>query len=123
MMASDLAEVRRRYAEAMTAPLGAGAERIRAAFAAIPREAFLGPPPWRIRGAVASDPYDPTDLYADVLVVLDAAKHINNGSPIAARAYAARAWARPTASTCCMSAPAPATTPRSSPSWSAPPAA
>ena len=81
MTGSDIAEVRRRYAEAMTAPLGAGAERIRAAFAAVPREAFLGPPPWRVRGAVASNPYDPADLYADVLVVLDAAKHINNGSP------------------------------------------
>ena len=81
MTGSDLAEVRRRYAEAMTAPLGAGAQRIRAAFAAVPREAFLGPPPWRVLGGWPHDTTDPAELYRDVLVVLARAKDINNGSP------------------------------------------
>ncbi len=81
MTAAETADLRQRYAAAMTAPLGAGAERIRAAFAAVPREAFLGPPPWRLAGGIACGPDDPAGIYADVLVVLDAAKGINNGSP------------------------------------------
>lgn len=81
MTAPDLTAIRRHYAAAMTSALGAGAAPIRAAFAAVPREAFLGPPPWRLRGGGSGSSRDPRDLYADVLVVLDEAKDINNGSP------------------------------------------
>ena len=72
----------------MTAPLAVppavNAGAIRAAFAAVPREAFVGPPPWQLygRGALLREfSIDPADLYEDVLVALDAAKGINNGSP------------------------------------------
>jgi protein-L-isoaspartate(D-aspartate) O-methyltransferase len=74
--------LRRRYAKAMTAPLGDAGEAIRAAFAHIPREAFLGPPPWQVPGAFSTETTsDPAAIYRDVLVVLAAAKGLNNGSP------------------------------------------
>jgi protein-L-isoaspartate(D-aspartate) O-methyltransferase len=72
---------RRRYAAAMTAALGADGARIRDAFARVPREAFLGPPPWRVLRGGRYDTSDPDELYHDVLVVLAAEKDINNGSP------------------------------------------
>ncbi len=58
--------------------------RIEAAFAAVPREDFAGPPPWRIGsgglfGLTSSD--DPARLYEDVLVAIDAGRGINNGQP------------------------------------------
>lgn len=76
--------LRRRFAETMTAPLGGAAPRLRAAFAKVPREAFLGPPPWQVLsgiGRFGSTTSDPADIYRDVLVVLDAEKGLNNGSP------------------------------------------
>jgi protein-L-isoaspartate(D-aspartate) O-methyltransferase len=58
--------------------------RLEAAFAAVPREDFAGPPPWRIgsggfNGLISSD--DPGRLYEDVLVAIDAERGINNGQP------------------------------------------
>ena len=77
----SLAAVRRRYAAAMTAPLGADAAPIRAAFAKVRREMFLGPPPWRVLSGLPHDTSDPAGIYGDVLVVLLAEKGVNNGSP------------------------------------------
>ena len=66
------------------------------AFANVPREQFLGPPPWHIGSAesralssagmaqlsyVAVD--DPRDVYHNVVVSVDRAKDINNGQPSA----------------------------------------
>jgi protein-L-isoaspartate(D-aspartate) O-methyltransferase len=77
-----LERARRRYALAMTAQLPARADpRLCDAFATVPREHFLGPPPWTMVRGSAVETSDPADLYADVLVPLDAAKGINNGSP------------------------------------------
>ena len=58
--------------------------RIEAAFAAVPREDFVGDPPWRIGsggvfGLTSSD--DPASLYEDVLVAIDPERGINNGQP------------------------------------------
>lgn len=86
--AASLAAVRRAHARAMVA-LATGAEdgdpRLADAFAAVPREAFLGPPPWTIQqpglGGRGAEVSDPALLCADVLVVLDAARGANNGSP------------------------------------------
>ena len=81
-MTADLAKVRRHYAEMMTAPLPGADPRIRDAFAKIPREDFLGPPPWTVRGAFRPlTATDPSVLYHDGLVALDVKKGINNGSP------------------------------------------
>lgn len=57
------------------------------AFAAVPREAFLGPGPWRVMPAHRSDLASVTDdddprwLYHDVLVSIDASRRLNNGQP------------------------------------------
>lgn len=81
-MTADLAALRRRYAEMITAALPGADPRIREAFAKIPREDFLGPPPWNVRGAFRPlRATDPAELYHDVLVALDEDKGLNNGSP------------------------------------------
>lgn len=57
---------------------------ITAAFAVVPREKFVGPPPWRIispEGKFEGISEDPADVYRDVLVALDAGKGLNNGQP------------------------------------------
>src|SRR6516162_1121471 len=60
------------------------------AFAAVPRERFLGPGPWRIlagrriadtNGYVLTPDDNPRWLCHDVLVAIDPARHLNNGQP------------------------------------------
>ena len=74
---------RRAYAQQLVRDLGPGHERLLEAFAATPRERFLGAPPWPLlRGGFTrqwSD--DPRELYDDVLVGLDVELGINNGQP------------------------------------------
>jgi protein-L-isoaspartate(D-aspartate) O-methyltransferase len=74
---------RHAYAAEITRLAGARDPRIEAAFAAVPREDFAGPPPWRVgSGAFGSDwVSDPERLYEDVLVGIDARRGINNGQP------------------------------------------
>lgn len=81
--AAALRPVRRRYAEAITGAVPGAGSRLTDAFAAVPREAFLGPPPWTLlRGRdPAHETADAADLYTDALVPLAAARGINNGSP------------------------------------------
>src|ERR1017187_8231217 len=83
-------EARRRfYAEHITAlagmapDIGMGRE-IAAALAAIPRERFVGPTPWKIVSSsghwqTVSD--DPAVLYQDVVVSLGRGGGLNNGQP------------------------------------------
>lgn len=55
-----------------------------AAFADVPREAFLGPGPWRVftrAGTVTTPSRDPGYLYQDVLIQLQEEGAINNGQP------------------------------------------
>ena len=83
-MADRLAKRRHTYAIEITRRAGVSDPRIEAAFAAVPREDFAGPPPWRIGsggffGLASSD--DPARLYEDVLVAIDAERGINNGQP------------------------------------------
>jgi protein-L-isoaspartate(D-aspartate) O-methyltransferase len=66
------------------APGTGRAGEIAAALASIPRERFLGPPPWRIvspAGHTLGTSDDPAALYQDVLVPLGAARGLNNGQP------------------------------------------
>jgi protein-L-isoaspartate(D-aspartate) O-methyltransferase len=66
------------------------------AYARVPREKYLGPPPWQILSAedramslsglgnityVTTD--DPRDLYHNIVVALDVPRNINNGQPSA----------------------------------------
>lgn len=73
------------YAREISAAAGIPLEgRVAAAFASIPREKFVGPPPWRIvpprrRGRFLSS--DPAALYQDVLVALGCEPGLNNGQP------------------------------------------
>jgi protein-L-isoaspartate(D-aspartate) O-methyltransferase len=82
----ELAELRRIYARQMLALANALADtQLEDAFAAVPRESFLGNGPWRIM--TPWSPYttvpeqDPALIYQDVVVALDEERGINNGSP------------------------------------------
>jgi protein-L-isoaspartate(D-aspartate) O-methyltransferase len=83
-MADGIARRRQAYAAEITRRAGVTDPRIEAAFAAVPREVFAGPPPWRIGsggvcGQTSED--DPAPLYDDVLIAIDAGRGINNGQP------------------------------------------
>lgn len=72
------------FADLVTAAAGKPNSRVNAAFAAIPRETFLGPGPWRIfvgGGYITTPSADPAFLYQDVTVAISEEKKINNGQP------------------------------------------
>jgi protein-L-isoaspartate(D-aspartate) O-methyltransferase len=77
------AELRRRYAAEITRLARVRDPRIEEAFAAVPREDFAGPPPWRVSGGWfgGKGENDLASLYDDVLVAIDASRGINNGQP------------------------------------------
>ncbi len=85
---TSLSEARRWFAEELraTAPVRRN-EAVVDAFAIVPRERFLGPGPWRVLPPIRpddsylTDDDDPSRLYHDVLVVIDAARRLNNGQP------------------------------------------
>src|SRR5690242_13261920 len=59
---------------------------LHAAFAAVPRERFVGADPWRIRSPMDSQntgtaDADPRAVYHNVLIGLDESRQINNGQP------------------------------------------
>jgi protein-L-isoaspartate(D-aspartate) O-methyltransferase len=85
---ADAAAMRRWYAEdlRLRAPVSRNAAIVDA-FAAVPRERFLGPPPWRVLSdrrpdhAFVTPDGDPGWIYHDVLVTIDEARRLNNGAP------------------------------------------
>ena len=78
----DVIDIRAAYAVAVATDAGCEGTPIQAAFAAVPREDFLPPPPWRVYGHFRDmQTDDPADLYCDALVAIDAARGINNGQP------------------------------------------
>jgi protein-L-isoaspartate(D-aspartate) O-methyltransferase len=82
--ADPLATCRAAYAHAVVTRYGADDPAVEAAFGKVPREAFLGPPPWTVGpgGPMSwSQTSQPEALYQDVLVALDRANGINNGQP------------------------------------------
>ncbi len=87
-MTAELAARRAWYAQdlALRAPIRRN-PAVTAAFAAVPREKFLGPGPWRLLPDGHPDlPFttpdsDPAWVYHDVLVTIDAARGLNNGMP------------------------------------------
>ena len=80
-----VAEVRRFFARLITANCGiAAGSALEAAFAATPRERFVGPPPWKIftaTGYIEASSGDPGLLYQDVVVSLGVGAPLNNGQP------------------------------------------
>jgi protein-L-isoaspartate(D-aspartate) O-methyltransferase len=81
---AGLEEVRAFFAQMMAVASGSDDPRFERAFDLVRREAFVGPGPWHIsvfQRSVETPGADPVFLYQNVLVVLDAAKGINNGEP------------------------------------------
>jgi protein-L-isoaspartate(D-aspartate) O-methyltransferase len=75
---------RREYAEDLCRRNDIASPEILAAFATVPRERFAGPGPWIVQSqgeAWKTPDADPRHVYQDALIVLDAAKHLNNGQP------------------------------------------
>jgi protein-L-isoaspartate(D-aspartate) O-methyltransferase len=95
----ELAIVRHAYAKQVTiGPYHAAHSRVEAAFAAVRREAFLGPGPWpllRFGPYVTTPNDDPVYLYQDVLVGLVPERRLNNGQPSGHAMLMARADPRP----------------------------
>lgn len=73
------------YADIVCGRAAARDPAIRAAFAAVPRERFLGPGPWKVAtgmsGYAETPSDDPVFLYADVVVALLPERMLNNGEP------------------------------------------
>jgi protein-L-isoaspartate(D-aspartate) O-methyltransferase len=74
------------FATLVTANAGVPAtdRRLRDAFAATPRERFVGPGPWQVftrLGYLQTPTDDPALLYQDIMIALKSAEQINNGQP------------------------------------------
>jgi protein-L-isoaspartate(D-aspartate) O-methyltransferase len=89
-----LDDCRRFYAQETRFAAGLISPALIEAYAQVPREKYLGPPPWWIASADAralsgtmSLAYistgEPPDLYHNGVVAIDRAKDINNGQPSA----------------------------------------
>jgi protein-L-isoaspartate(D-aspartate) O-methyltransferase len=83
---SELDIARGYYAEELRAVANLQSEAIVKAFAKVPRERFLGPGPWQVRnpdfdGYWTTKDADPQRLYHNILVAIDASRHLNNGHP------------------------------------------
>ena len=76
---ASLSAIRSFYARFVTASAGVADERIVHAFAALPREDFLGPGPWQVeaRGYISTGTDDPAVLYQNMLVGLAPERRIN----------------------------------------------
>jgi protein-L-isoaspartate(D-aspartate) O-methyltransferase len=85
MPATEVAEVRAAFARALRERNPEIGARIEAAFAAVPREEFLGRGPWLTlpdsAGYRSTPDADVRHVYQDVAIALDAARLLNNGSP------------------------------------------
>jgi protein-L-isoaspartate(D-aspartate) O-methyltransferase len=87
-MPDDIAMLRRWFAQdlGLRTPVRRNPSIVEA-YAAVPREHFMGPGPWRILPFAQPDlPFTTPDaaphwLYHDVLVSIDAARGLNNGMP------------------------------------------
>jgi protein-L-isoaspartate(D-aspartate) O-methyltransferase len=82
---NSVQDFRNFYARFVVCNLGKPDERVIAAFAAVERELYVGPGPWKISarasGYIDTVADDPRVLYQDVLVGLIPDRHINNGQP------------------------------------------
>lgn len=83
----DSSEARRRYATQIRHQAGLRSKRLIEGLETVPREDFLGPPPWQIRRPPnfwkPEFTSDLAQIYDDVVVALDPARQLNNGLPSA----------------------------------------
>ncbi|MBO0766220.1 MAG: methyltransferase domain-containing protein [Hyphomicrobiaceae bacterium] len=87
--ATRLAIIRQAFAQRLSFETGILDPRVEAAFAAVPREDFLGPGPWQtvLWPRTGSDAYiatpsaDPAWLYMDCIFAILPERHVNNGQP------------------------------------------
>ena len=78
-MEDKLKGIREAYAVKTLRRAGVEDSRIEAAFAAVQREVFAGPPPWSVSvGGLLDHTSNPARLYDDVLIAIDARRRINN---------------------------------------------
>jgi protein-L-isoaspartate(D-aspartate) O-methyltransferase len=81
----DIDTARHAYAEELRTVAHVRSDRVIAAFASVPRERFLGAPPWQVfdlaEGYWEVPGTDPTMAYHNVLFAIDAARELNNGHP------------------------------------------
>src|SRR5262249_25118660 len=89
-----LDDCRRFYSEEVRLCASVKTPALVEAFARVPRERFLGPAPWHLaspeaawsataQGTQYTETSNVFDLYHNMLVALDAPRHINNGQPSA----------------------------------------
>ena len=81
---------RRAFAEQLRVRVPVRSPALVAAFAAVPREQFLGPGPWWISeggGYRRTPDDDPRHVYADVRVAIDPERELNNGRPFTHAAW------------------------------------
>ena len=88
MIAISSCDARRFLAEEIRVTAGIVSPRVVDALATVPRERFLPPGPWQIRGTgdIGSPPRttedaDPSRVYHDVSVAIDPDRHLYNGQP------------------------------------------
>ncbi len=83
--APSLAEARQWFAEELRVVGHVTDERVLEAFAAVPRERFFGPGPWRVlnmlTGYWTTPDADPRWLCHNVLIALDESRGLNTGEP------------------------------------------
>jgi len=80
------AEARRWLAEDLRVSCHVTSRAVVEAFATVPRERFLGPGPWTMRGFFEGGPYspdgdDPALVYHNVSIAIDASRDLYNGQP------------------------------------------
>jgi protein-L-isoaspartate(D-aspartate) O-methyltransferase len=81
----DIETARQAFAEELRYVAHVRSDRVIAAFATVPRERFLGPPPWQVYDftdgywQVPTD--DPAAACHNVLFAIDTARELNNGHP------------------------------------------
>jgi protein-L-isoaspartate(D-aspartate) O-methyltransferase len=86
----SIEQVRARFAQEIQKRSHIRSAGLIAGLAAVPREQFLGPGPWKLlratglaRGYELTPDDDPRHLYQNVLVALDESRRLNNGEPAA----------------------------------------
>src|SRR2546426_4130470 len=85
-----LEECRQFYAEEVRLAASVRSPALIEAFARVPRERYLGPGPWKIASPdmrmggvtyIATEDADPRRIHHNVVVALDASRHLTNGQP------------------------------------------